>query len=833
MSIGETFRESRLITRYIDNYEFRPQQIQMAEAVERAISSGRDLLVEAGTGVGKSIAYLIPFIKWLRRSNKRVVISTYTKTLQEQLINKDLPSLQGIFGFNFRFTLCVGGQNYLCLRRLNQLFNYDLFDGDREIREISEISKWQKETDTGLRSDLDFEPEEVVWAKVCRESDLCLGRDCFYRKDCFYNKARLKAFKSHILVINHHLYFANLISGGRVLPCFDAVVFDEAHTLEDVATNYLGIEVSNFRIKNLIDSVLSLQKKKGYLARLRHLNQRHATEIEKRIDEVRIASQSFFSQLVSKFGQDSKVQRIRDKNSIYNHLKEPLLRLGSSLAEILDDLNREEEKIEAKSFVLRTKQVNSELEDIINQNRKDYVYWVEILNRPKRSKYSLCAAPIDISGEFKDKILNKDKLIIFTSATLSTNGNFEFIKRNLGIADCNELILDSPFNYTENVRLYIPKSISDPSIEFDSYQKDVIEELKKILLIMKGRTFALFTNYKMMDTVYDILKKEFGGSLNILRQGDLPRYRLLQKFKEKPNSILLGTDTFWQGVDVPGKALECVIITKLPFAVPDEPITEAKIEFLQSRNIDSFVHYQIPQAIIMFRQGFGRLIRTKNDIGIVAVLDPRIETRFYGRSFLDSLPKCRKVNDLTEIQSFFLERKFQGSKKTEGYLDIETDHLSPLEGEITVVGIGKEQGEDFSFLQLIEKGITAKNLVDCIKDIDIIYTYNGTDFDLPFIKQKLKIDIDTYCKHRDLKFGCWRNKLYGGLKEVESKPKIEKKIKDIDGKVATDLWKRYKKFNDREALSLLLEYNKEDVFNLKSLKEALYRMCDTHSKKQI
>jgi len=656
MDLEQIFKNDGLIARHLENYEFRPEQIQMAEAVERSITSARDLIVEAGTGVGKSLAYLVPFVKWSIRFNKKVVISTYTKTLQEQLIKKDLPNLLGILGLNFRFTLCLGGQNYLCLRRLNQSYHYDLFESDREIKEITRISKWQQKSETGLRSDLGFKVSESTWGKICRESDLCLGKECLYRKDCFYNKARLQQFKSQILVTNHHLYFANLISGGKVLPNFDAVVFDEAHTLEDVATNYLGIELSNFKLKFFLDSIFNPQSGKGLLVRIRNLNRKRAKDLEKKLNESRIAAQSFFSGLISKFGVDSNVLRIRTKDFIFNHLKEPLLGLTSILAGFLDDAKKEEQRLEIKSFVARGKEINSNLEAIMNMSLEGYVYWVEIRNRPRRPKYSLCAAPIDISAEFKNKVLDKVKPIIFTSATLSTNGNFEFKKRGLGIEEADGLLLGSPFDYRENTLLYIPADMPDPSIEFESYQKEAIAEIKRILSVMNGRTFVLFTSFKMLDATYDTLKDDL-IDLNVLRQGDAPRYKLLEKFKRRDSSVLLGTNTFWQGVDVPGRALECVIISKLPFAVPEEPIIEARMELLRSQNKDPFVHYQIPQAIIMLRQGFGRLIRTKTDIGMVAILDPRIKSRFYGKSFLDALPVCQETSRLEQVQRFFFEKK--------------------------------------------------------------------------------------------------------------------------------------------------------------------------------
>jgi ATP-dependent DNA helicase DinG len=652
MDLNDIFKEEGLIAHHLGNYEFRPQQLKMAEAVQETIRLSNHLLVEAGTGVGKSLSYLVPFITWATGVNKKVVISTYTKALQEQLVKKDLPFLQGVLGIDFGFALCVGGQNYLCLRRFNQGLNSDLFETEAELSQIQRISRWREETESGLYSDLEFEPAESIWSKICRESDLCLGGRCSYRKDCFYNKARAREEGVDILVVNHHLFFANMISGGRVLPNFEAVVFDEAHTLENVATEYLGVEITNFKIKYFLDSIFNPQSGKGFLNRIRRLNRNKAADIRESLNEVSAAAQTFFSELISKFGGESRVQRIRTRNFIFNHLKQPLSGLHSLLAEVLDDAKVQEDRVQLKSYLSRAKEISLGLQAIITQALEGYVYWVEISARPRRPKYSLYAAPVDISEEFKKRVLDRIKPVIFTSATLSTNGNFEFIKRSLGIENAEELLLSSPFDYNHHVLVYIPEHLSDPGREFKSYQNEAIAEIKKLLAIMQGRTFVLFTNYKMLDKANDILKQDF-KDFNILSQGDAPRYKLLERFKANDHSVLLGTTTFWQGVDVPGRALECVIITKLPFAVPDEPIIEARMELLREQNKDPFLDYQIPQAIIMLRQGFGRLIRRKSDIGMVAILDPRIKTRFYGRSFLGALPQCQQASRLGEVESFF------------------------------------------------------------------------------------------------------------------------------------------------------------------------------------
>ena len=326
--------------------------------------------------------------------------------------------------------------------------------------------------------------------------------------------------------------------------------------------------------------------------------------------------------------------------------------MASSLEDIFDEAPSLDDKIEARRFITRAAGFSAILDRIINMELEGYVYWADILNRRQSVKWTLCAAPIEIAGEFKKQVLDSVRPVIMTSATLSVNGSFDFIKKNLGIGDDSDtLLLDSPFDYANNAFLYLPGGLPDPSLEFDLYQEKAVEKISEIISITRGRTFVLLTSYKMMDKVFYRLKENF-CDLQILRQGDFPRYKLLEKFKHNHNSVILGTDTFWQGIDVPGKALECVIIAKLPFAVPDEPIVEAKMELLVSQNKNPFVCYQLPRAVTMFRQGFGRLIRTKHDKGVVAVLDPRINTKTYGKSFLNALPNCRRVYNISEVTEF-------------------------------------------------------------------------------------------------------------------------------------------------------------------------------------
>jgi ATP-dependent DNA helicase DinG len=640
-----------VISRTLENYESRPQQLKMAEAICEAIESEKHLIVEAGTGVGKSLAYLAPFIIYATENDRKVIVSTNTKTLQHQLYEKDLPFLKNSLGIDFDYALCLGTENYLCKRRLNSEFNQDLFDTATQRSDAKRIVEWSLITSSGLKSELGFIPIDEVWDKICRESDLCLGNKCSHKNNCFYKNAKRHERSTHILVTNHALFFTNLASGGMVLPEFHAVVFDEGQTLEDVATSYLGYEISNTKIKYLFDSVYNSKTEKGILLKFKNQKDK-VNAIEKYLEESRIASMQFFEEISKKFGTKNEVKRIRTKNIIFNYLEEPLSSLADSMKKLLEDVKSEEEEALVRAYVKKCMSLKASLSFILNLADDNYVYWVEVFEKRGGVKYLLFASPIQIAEELNKQLFDKIKPIILTSATLSTNNNFDFIRGRLGIKECGELLLGSPFNYKENVLLYLVKKIADPSDDLEKFQKQALTYIRELIDIMQGRTFILFTSYKMMRTIYDELKLNY-KSINLLKQGDQPRYDLLGNFKRNMNAVLLGTNTFWQGVDVPGKALECVVITKLPFSVPDDPMTEARMELIESRNGNPFLEYQIPQAIMMFKQGFGRLIRTKSDRGVVAVLDPRVTTRTYGKSFLNVLPKCRYTSDINDVKNFF------------------------------------------------------------------------------------------------------------------------------------------------------------------------------------
>jgi ATP-dependent DNA helicase DinG len=730
MLIEDILGKNGVISNKLGSYELRPQQLDMALAIEKAIEENKHLIVEAGTGVGKSMAYLIPFILWSVKNNKKVIISTHTKTLQEQLIKKDLPFLRNALKsvnafadagdnssppehgqediFDFSYALCVGGQNYLCLRRFYQAQMHGAFNTTKEFSEFQHIIQWEARAKRGLRSELDFEPSQAVWSKICRESDLCFGKQCTFKDDCYYNKARRKEYKAQILVTNHHLFFANLASDGRVLPDFDAVVFDEAHTLEDIATSYFGIEVSNSRIKYMLDSILNPKTGKGLITRLFDSSSvsdqaKQAgiiSDCEKLLKEAGSASDLFFSEIIEKYGTGNKTTRIREKGTINNYLNKPLSDLFDLLESLSKQVKTDEDRLEIYAFANRCSEINNNIATIMNQDLKEYVYWTEVERKksryeslsntlqltnklgPLNHKYikcSLLAAPINVAVEFEKQIFGKTRPVILTSATLSINGNFKYIRGRLGIPACTqsgteksvitleqdgfdsritseddycEKAIGSPFNFSENALIYIPDNIPDPNQQPDEFKDSIIKHIEGIITHSRGRAFILFTSFKMLNGVYEEMADDLDG-FTLFRQGDKPRYQLIEEFKTSEKAVLFGTATFWQGVDVPGEALKCVIITRLPFAVPDDPIIEARMELLKSQNKNPFMFYQVPQAITLLRQGFGRLIRSTTDTGVVAILDPRIKSKFYGKYFINSLPDCKKVSDIKDIKDFF------------------------------------------------------------------------------------------------------------------------------------------------------------------------------------
>jgi ATP-dependent DNA helicase DinG len=629
-----------ILSSHLKGYEPRAEQGEMAGAVWDALRSGGRLIVEAGTGTGKSLAYLMPLAGLVTEGDTRAVVSTYTKALQRQLIEKDLPFLKKSAFNELRYALCMGSENYLCLRRLDQAKTYGLFTEKAE--EINGLLEWASATRTGIWDAASVE----LWRKVAREGDMCHSKECKHHGRCFYQRAKERERQSHILVVNHHLYFANLASGGRVLPRFDAAVFDEAHELEDVAAGYLGVEVSNYRVAHVANAVLG-PRGKGLLSRLKWLSQSDFSHAASLVNAVRTNSDKFFKG-VSRL-LDRQSVRLREKNFIEDTLSEHLLRLMRELEGLRGRARDDEDRRELAAIAQRCEAAAEALGAILGQELEEHVYWAE---KAGRRTVRLAAAPVDVAGM---DVFSDLEAAVFTSATLSTGGDFNYIKERLGLEGAQELLLRSHFNYREQAAIYIPDDLPEPNTP--GYEERALERIAEILRITGGRTLVLFTSHGMLARAAGAISIE---GLNILRQGEADSYRLIEEFRADPRSALFGAYTFWQGIDVPGEALECVIITRLPFAAPDEPVVEARMEMLDGRGMDPFTHYQLPRAAIMLKQGFGRLIRTSADRGVVAILDRRIRTKPYGRVFLRSLPECGIT---TELQDMGL--RFGGAVRTE------------------------------------------------------------------------------------------------------------------------------------------------------------------------
>ena len=630
-SLAQIFGPGGWLARHHPHYEHRPAQLEMAEEVAAALENRRHLIAEAGTGTGKTLAYLVPIIL----SGRRVVISTGTKNLQEQLFAKDLPFLKKLFP-DVRATLMKGRSNYLCRQKLYDLERQPALAGMDEVEQYAQIRKWEERTRTGDRAELTGLPDtSPLWSRIDARREACTGQKCAQFERCFITLMHQRAAEADVIIVNHHLFFADLAlkqsEFSSLLPEYAAVVFDEAHDVEDVATLYFGIQFSNYRVEELARDT-------DQTLRLKDLR---VPAVQEAVGELRRRAELFFNLFPStegRFSFDNREEFLEGNRAAYGSLLNAHLRLETELKRI------PERPEEINNLARRTAELRATLEMVVEGRDRNFVFWWE---RRGRGLF-LEASPIDVSPILRERLFEKVDSVILTSATLAVSGTFDYLKRRLGVDHASEHVYPSHFDFLHQALLYTPLHLPDP--RDSDFSRRASDEVVEILRATRGRAFVLFTSHQQMRETYDRVRPRLRYPMLI--QGQAPRTVLLDRFRATTHAVLFATSSFWQGVDVQGEQLSAVIIDRLPFAVPTDPVVAARIRQLNEDGGNAFIEYQVPQAVIALKQGFGRLIRSQNDWGVLAILDRRLVRKQYGRQFFESLPDYGRTTQLQEVKEF-------------------------------------------------------------------------------------------------------------------------------------------------------------------------------------
>ena len=637
VTIDGIFGPGGLLAKRHPGYEFRASQLEMARIAEEAFAKHQHVLIEAGTGTGKTLAYLIPAI----RSGRRVVVSTATKSLQEQLFQKDVPFLQKHFAPNLKAALMKGRANFLCRHKVHQMEGQPVLKGIDEIDWFAQIRDWEKLTETGDRSELTFLPDDAdLWNRMDARSDLCSGQKCPEFQNCFITAMHQRAQEADLIIVNHHLFFADLAirqdDFGSILPEYSAVVFDEAHEIEDVASDYFGRQLSSYRFEELARDTENL---------LRVL-QIEAAPLRRHLARLRERARSFFERFPERegrypFGPAERNAFVDQNREAYDELAAAVKRIETELSALTP---KPEEVV---SVARRASEMRRELAFLIESEEKSHVYWYE---RRGRGIF-LAATPIDVSEILRERLFEQFDTVVLTSATLAVAGRFDYLKQRLGVLPAAESVLPQEFDYPTQAILYIPRAL--PDVRNPSFGASAADEITRLLEISQGRAFCLFTSNAQMRDLHERVSRLV--KFPLLLQGTAPRSVLLDRFRTTPHAVLFATASFWQGVDVPGAQLSCVIVDRLPFAVPSDPVVAARVRVLQEDGRNPFAEYQVPEAVLALKQGFGRLIRSKTDRGVLAILDNRIQRMQYGKIFIESLPAYATTQDLAEVARFMAQ----------------------------------------------------------------------------------------------------------------------------------------------------------------------------------